>query len=58
MVPKTNQRIKKSRTDTLQTRSVLILLKKNGEIKGICGIHVDDLLAGGTPEMDAVLDRL
>ena len=36
----------------------LHFLRKNGEIKGICGIHVDDLLGGGTPEMDAVLDRL
>ena len=36
----------------------LHFLRKNGEIKGICGIHVDDLLGGGAPEMDAVLDSL
>ena len=36
----------------------LYSLRKDGEIKGIFGIHVDDLLGGGTPEMDAVLERL
>ena len=36
----------------------LYFLRKDGKIEGICGIHVDDLLGGGTAEMDAVLERL
>ena len=29
-----------------------------GEILGVCGVHVDDILGGGTPEMDKVLSKL
>ena len=36
----------------------LFYLRSNDQLKGICGVHVDDLLGGGTPEMDEVLTRL
>ena len=36
----------------------LFTLRRNGELKGICGVHVDDLLGGGEPEMDEVLQKL
>ena len=34
------------------------LRSKNGALLGICGVHVDDILGGGTPEMDKVLTQL
>ena len=36
----------------------LFTLRKNGKMIGVCGIHVDDILGGGTPEMDKVLSQL
>ena len=36
----------------------LYTLRKNGKLLGICGIHVDDLIGGGTPEMDKTLEAL
>ena len=36
----------------------LFVLRGKDEIKGVCGVHVDDLLGGGEKEMDEVLDRL
>ena len=36
----------------------LFTLHQAGVLKGVCGVHVDDLLGGGTPEMDEVLNRL
>ena len=39
-------------------RCLFTLRNKKGELIGICGVHVDDLLGGGTPEMDRVLDSL
>ena len=36
----------------------LFYLRSKNQLKGICGVHVDDLLGGGTPEMDEVLTRL
>ena len=32
--------------------------QKTGELLGVCGIHVDDLLGGGSPAMDKVLEKL
>jgi len=32
--------------------------QKTGELLGVCGIHVDDLLGGGSPQMDQVLEKL
>ena len=32
--------------------------KSDNTLKGICGVHVDDLLGGGCKEMDQALDRL
>ena len=34
------------------------LRNSKNELIGVCGVHVDDLLGGGTPEMDAVLTEL
>lgn len=34
------------------------LRSKSGELEGICGIHVDDLLGGGNNRMNKVLDDL
>ena len=31
---------------------------KDGSLQGICGVHVDDILGGGTLEMDKVLSKL
>lgn len=39
-------------------RCLFTLMNKRNELIGICGVHVDDLLRGGTPEMDRVLERL
>lgn len=36
----------------------LYTLRLKGELCGICGIHVDDLLGGGTPAMDEALNQL
>jgi hypothetical protein len=36
----------------------LFVLRKGGKTIGVCGIHVDDLIGGGTKEMDDVLDSL
>eukprot|EP00435_Cladocopium_sp_Y103_P019753 s2854_g4.t2 len=36
----------------------LYFLRRNSKLIGICGIHVDDLLGGGTSEMDAILNKL
>ena len=36
----------------------LFTLRKSGQLLGICGIHVDDMLGGGTKEMDTVLNQL
>jgi hypothetical protein len=36
----------------------LFYLRVNGQLKGVCGVHVDDLLGGGCPEMDEILKRL
>ena len=33
-------------------------LRKSGKLLGICGIHVDDILGGGSKEMDKVLQDL
>ena len=33
-------------------------LRRNGQLLGVCGIHVDDLLGGGTKEMTAALNDL
>ena len=35
----------------------LFTLRKSGKLLGICGIHVDDILGGGTKEMDTVLNQ-
>ena len=32
--------------------------KTDNSLKGICGVHVDDLLGGGCKEMDEALNRL
>ena len=39
-------------------RCLFTLRNKKGELIGICGVHVNDLLGGVTPEMDRVLDSL
>ena len=39
-------------------RCLFTLRNAKNELIGVCGVHVDDLLGGGTPEMDAVLTRL
>ena len=36
----------------------LFTLKVKGKLCGVCGIHVDDILGGGTPAMDKILDKL
>ena len=36
----------------------LYYLRRNSKLVGICGIHVDDLLGGGTKEMDTILANL
>ena len=36
----------------------LLRSKSDNSLKGICGVHVDDLLGGGCKEMDEALDRL
>ncbi|CAE7223028.1 RE1 [Symbiodinium sp. CCMP2592] len=37
---------------------VFLLRSPDNHLIGICGVHVDDLLGGGTAEMDKVLARL
>jgi hypothetical protein len=39
-------------------RCLFSLRNSKNELVGVCGVHVDDLLGGGTPEMDAVLEKL
>ena len=34
---------------------VFTLRNKKGKLVGVCGVHVDDLIGGGGPEMDACL---
>ena len=34
------------------------LKNSSGELVGVCGVHVDDIIGGGTPEMDAVLSKM
>ena len=34
------------------------LKNASGELVGVCGVHVDDIIGGGTPEMDAVLSKM
>ena len=36
----------------------LFTLRVKGQLVGVCGIHVDDLLGGGTPAMEAILTKL
>ena len=36
----------------------LFTLRSKNQIIGVCGIHVDDLLGGGTPAMDEILNKL
>ena len=36
----------------------LYTLKKNKKLVGVCGVHVDDIIGGGTKEMDEVLEKL
>ena len=36
----------------------LFTLRIKGQLCGVCGIHVDDILGGGTPAMDAILNQL
>ena len=36
----------------------LFVLRVKNQLCGVCGIHVDDLLGGGTPAMDLILDKL
>ena len=36
----------------------LFTLKKGNKLLGVCGVHVDDLIGGGTKEMDDVLNEL
>ena len=36
----------------------LYVLRKDGKLLGVCGVHVDDLIGGGTSEMDQVLQNL
>ena len=36
----------------------LFVLREKGKLEGVCGIHVDDLLGGGTSKMDTVLANL
>ncbi len=36
----------------------LFVLRIKNQVCGVCGIHVDDLLGGGTPAMDKILDQL
>ena len=38
--------------------SCLFMLIRDGELLGVCGIHVDDLLGGGEKAMDDVLEKL
>ena len=33
-------------------------LRKGDKLVGVCGVHVDDLIGGGTPEMDEVLNKM
>ena len=35
----------------------LFTLRVTGKLCGICGIHVDDLLGGGTPAMNTILNQ-
>ena len=36
----------------------LFFLRQDKVLKGVCGVHMDDLIGGGSPEMDEVLSRL
>ena len=36
----------------------LYVLRRNGKLLGVCGMHVDDFIGGGAPEMDQVLQNL
>ena len=36
----------------------LYCLRKGSKLVGVCGVHVDDLIGGGEPEMDQVLTNL
>ena len=36
----------------------LFVLRVKNQLCGVCGIHVDDLLGGGTPAMDLILEKL
>ena len=36
----------------------LYILRRDQELLGVCGVHVDDIIGGGTQEMDRVLDKL
>ena len=36
----------------------LYCLRKGSKLIGVCGVHVDDLIGGGEPEMDQVLANL
>ena len=36
----------------------LFYLRRDGKLLGICGVHVDDLLGGGTSQMNQVLENL
>ena len=36
----------------------LYSLRKGSKLLGVCGVHVDDLIGGGEPEMDQVLNNL
>ena len=36
----------------------LYTLKRKDKLLGVCGVHVDDSIGGGTKEMDEVLERL
>ena len=39
-------------------KCLFTLRNAKDELIGVCGVHVDDLLGGGTKEMDMVLERL
>lgn len=36
----------------------LYILRRKHELLGVCGVHVDDIIGGGTKEMDCVLEKL
>ena len=50
--------MREARLQQSQIDPCLFTLRVKGQLVGVCGIHVDDLLGGGTPAMEAILTKL